>query len=142
MKKNFSFIKERIRYIATNKGLKLGEFYNELGVSSTAFSGEKIKGDVKTGLIEKIISIHPEVNLHWLITGIEKIEDDKNVLGISPINSEEEIGVLKFIADFKKLENKVYLAEQRIKKLELLNEVNDEIIDSSNSMKKLKDQET
>ena len=38
-----SFIKERIKEIAVNKGIPLGKFFKKLGVAPSGFSGEKIK---------------------------------------------------------------------------------------------------
>lgn len=77
MKNKFSYIKERIKEIADNKGIPIGKFFKELGVSPTGFSGEKLKIGVNSDTIEKIIYIYPDVDLYWLITGKAKNEDLK-----------------------------------------------------------------
>jgi len=69
MEKKVSFIKERVRQIADNKGVKYGVFFNEIGVSPTGFRGDKLKKGLNSETIEKIISIYPDVNTYWLITG-------------------------------------------------------------------------
>jgi hypothetical protein len=70
-----SLIKERIKEIALNKGIPLGKFFKKLGVAPSGFSGEKIKNGTNSETIEKIVSLYPEVDLHWLITGKEEKEE-------------------------------------------------------------------
>lgn len=75
MQKKIYFIKERVKQVAENKGIPLGKFFNEIGVSSTGFSGEKIKKGINSETIQKIISIYPDVDAHWLVTGEFKKEE-------------------------------------------------------------------
>ena len=74
MQKKIYHIKERIKQVAENKGIPLGKFFKELGVSSTGFSGEKIKKGVNSETIQKLICLFPDVDLHWLVTGEAKKE--------------------------------------------------------------------
>lgn len=82
-----SLIKERIKKIAVNKGIPLGKFFKELELAPSGFSGEKIKKGTNSETIQKIISIYPDVDLVWLITGKEKIEKEKeNIVMEEPDN--------------------------------------------------------
>ena len=44
-----------------------------LGLKQQNFSNRKRKGTLLKELLNKCIEIHPEVNLHWLITGYTTI---------------------------------------------------------------------
>lgn len=72
MKKKSSNIKERIKQVAENKGIPLGVFFKKLEVSPTGFTGIKIEKGINSDTIQKLISIYPEIDLHWLITGEPK----------------------------------------------------------------------
>lgn len=69
-----SFIKERIKQIAVNKGIPIGKFFKQLELAPSGFNGEKIKKGANSDTIEKIVSLFPDVDLHWLITGESKYE--------------------------------------------------------------------
>ncbi|CAM4117165.1 MULTISPECIES: hypothetical protein [Flavobacterium] len=62
-------IKERIIYFIENQGFKKGEFFKEIEVSSANFRGNALKTPLNSSTIENIITIYPQLNLHWLITG-------------------------------------------------------------------------
>lgn len=65
----FTYIKERIRYIAENKNIKKEVFFNELGISSANFRGDKIDRPLNSDTIAKLITLYPDINPHWLLTG-------------------------------------------------------------------------
>lgn len=84
-----SFIKERIKEIALNKGIPIGKFFKKLDLAPSGFNGEKIKKGANSDTIEKIVSLFPDVDLHWLITGEQKIEKEKeNIVMEEPDNYE------------------------------------------------------
>ena len=62
-------IKERIRYIADIKKIKKEEFFNQLGISSANFRGDKIDRPINSDTIENLITLYPDINPHWLLTG-------------------------------------------------------------------------
>lgn len=86
MKNKIYTIKERIKEIAVNKGIPLGKYFEDLEISYTGFSGEKLKIGVNSDVIQKIIYKYPDVDLQWLITGKEskKAEKENNSLNESP----------------------------------------------------------
>jgi len=69
MEKKISFIKERVREIAEFKGVNYGDFFTSIEVSPTGFRGDKLKTGLNSDTIEKIISIYPDINIIWLLTG-------------------------------------------------------------------------
>ena len=104
-----SFIKERIKEIAINKGIPLGEFFKQLSLAPSGFSGEKIKNGTNSDTIEKIVTLFPDINLYWLITGKgEMLLNEINTLNTTPEN-------LVSLLDVNK---KVEELETRVKKFE------------------------
>ncbi|WP_340074488.1 helix-turn-helix transcriptional regulator [Leptobacterium sp. I13] len=74
MVKKVSNIKERIRKIAENTGLTKEVFFRKIGATSANFRGKKLETGVNSELIEKIVSLYPNINLHWLLTGVGDME--------------------------------------------------------------------
>jgi len=73
-------IVDRIILIAENKGLSINKFSQKIGVSNAYFSKQK-KNNANVGsqIIENIVSIYPDINLKWLVTGEgQMLEMDKN----------------------------------------------------------------
>ncbi len=64
--KKISTYKKRLLLFIDYKGITKNKFYTETGVSNGVL-------DKKSGLsletVEKIISVYPELNLDWLVTG-------------------------------------------------------------------------
>lgn len=123
MQKKIYFIKERVKQIAENKGIPLGKFFKELEVSSTGFSGEKLKKGINSDTIQKLISIYPDVDLNWLITGESKPSspESKETPNLAAEPAEA------YSVDFKDkyiqvLEENKHLQEKFIKLLESLNQ--------------------
>lgn len=69
-----SNIKERIKIIAENSGLTKEKFFSEIGTTSANFRGKKLETGVNSDLIDKIVSLYPDLDLHWLITGEKKYD--------------------------------------------------------------------
>ncbi|PQB07996.1 hypothetical protein BST83_13175 [Polaribacter filamentus] len=83
-----SNIKERIKEFAENTGENKDVFFQKIGVTSANFRGKKLLTGVNADLIEKIVSLYPDVDLNWLITGKEanKEEKEKTVMNEPPEN--------------------------------------------------------
>jgi transcriptional regulator with XRE-family HTH domain len=97
MQNKISNIKERIKQVAENKGVPLGKFFKKLGISPTGYTGLKLEKGINSETIQKLISIYPEIDLYWLITGIEQTvpkhtlaEDEENYVPICKICIEKE----------------------------------------------------
>jgi hypothetical protein len=74
--KKVSSIKERIKQFAENTGENKDIFFEKIGVTSANFRGKKLLTGVNADLIEKIVSLYPDVNLEWLITGKERRKEE------------------------------------------------------------------
>lgn len=62
-------IKERIIKLIEYKGIPKEEFYIKIGMTSASFRGNAKKTPLNSNAIENILSIIPDVNAEWLITG-------------------------------------------------------------------------
>lgn len=65
----FDNIKERIIYFVENQRIKKVDFFSKIGVTSANFRGNQLKSSLSSTSIERIITLYPEVNLYWLLTG-------------------------------------------------------------------------
>jgi hypothetical protein len=72
-----SNIKERIKEFAENTGENKDVFFQKIGVTSANFRGKKLLTGVNADLIEKIVSLYPNIDLEWLITGKEAKKEEK-----------------------------------------------------------------
>ena len=73
--KKVSNIKERIKEFAENTGLTQDVFFKKINSTAANFRGKKLETGVNADLIERIVSLYPSIDLHWLITGEKKIEE-------------------------------------------------------------------
>jgi hypothetical protein len=88
--KKVSSIKERIKQFAENTGENKDLFFEKIGVTSANFRGKKLLTGVNADLIEKIVSLYPDVDLEWLITGKEAKKEKKE--GIALKEPQENYG--------------------------------------------------
>lgn len=72
MDKKISFIKERVLQIAENKGIAKEKFIEDIGMTYGNFKGPQKKTALNSNALDKILSIHDDVDAYWLITGREK----------------------------------------------------------------------
>lgn len=71
-------IVERILQIAEIKRLTINEFSKSIGVSSGYFAKQRAnKANVGSQILLKIVSIYPDVNAAWLLTGEGEIFNSK-----------------------------------------------------------------
>lgn len=112
-----SKIKERIKYFADKQSVTKEVFFTKIGMTSASFRGDKLERPINSDAIEKIITIYPSLNLHWLITGEgEMIKTDE----FSKVN--EDIETYNNYKDLylKQLEENTKLKDRII---ELMDEV-------------------
>ena len=69
-----SLIKERILQIAENKGLKKTKFPEIIGMTYSSFKGNALKTPINSEAIGNLLTLYPDVDLKWLITGKEEKE--------------------------------------------------------------------
>lgn len=122
-----SNIKERVIQFIENKKIKKGEFFDKIGMTSANFRGDAKNTPLNSTAIENIISIFPEINLRWLMTGVGEMEkeyyhDDSNfkiAMGLNKTHN-NEINYLEIIINQNEL---IYFQRKRIHELEnILNE--------------------
>lgn len=65
-------IKERVLQVSKNKGISYEVFFKNLGLSYSNFKGIQKNTSLQSDAIDKIMTIYPDVDLHWLITGKEE----------------------------------------------------------------------
>lgn len=69
MDNKFSTIKERCLELAKIKGFSKEEFCSKIGMTYGNFKGIAKKTPLNSNAIENILSLIPDVNLIWLLTG-------------------------------------------------------------------------
>ena len=69
MTNKFGSIKDRILQLAEKSGLGKKKFCEKIGMSYSNFTGKAKDTPLNSTAIGNILSIIPEVNLMWLITG-------------------------------------------------------------------------
>ena len=60
--------RKRLLQFVKYKNLTRKEFYDSVGFKRGILDADKRKSAVKDTDLAKILSIYPEINLHWLIT--------------------------------------------------------------------------
>lgn len=69
MENKFSLIKERVVEYIENRGIQKEKFFSRIGVTSANFRGNAKTTPLNSTTIENIITLYPDINLTWLITG-------------------------------------------------------------------------
>lgn len=69
MDKNYTYIKERVLYIAEFKGISKERFLESIGMTYGSFKGTAKKGSLNSDAIAKLYTNHPDINPRWLLTG-------------------------------------------------------------------------
>ena len=77
MENKLTNIKERILEIIKIKGFGREEFFKKIGMTYGNFKGKAKKTPINSDAIVNILSIIPDLDLYWLITGEKKIEINK-----------------------------------------------------------------
>lgn len=87
MVKNYTKIKERLRYLAKNKGISYEKLYQIIEMTDGSFKGSAIKRSLNSDAIVKFYTEFPDIDLAWLITGKEHKKEKEEVL---QVNEEQE----------------------------------------------------
>lgn len=83
---------ERIYQLIDKMDLNVSEFSDSVEVSNGYFAKQKTgKGNVGSQIIEKIVSVYPQVNADWLISGRGRMFHDD-----SPIDLIDDTGQSKY----------------------------------------------
>lgn len=69
MDKKYTYIKERVLYIAEYKGISKEKFLETIGMTYGSFKGIAKKGSLNSDAIAKIYTKYPDIDPSWLITG-------------------------------------------------------------------------
>lgn len=76
-------IKERVLKIAEYKGIPKEQFTTEIGMTYGSFKGSAKNRPLNSNAIEKILTIVPEINPEWLLTGtgemLKSAEPEQNM---------------------------------------------------------------
>ena len=100
MDKILSSIKQRVLQYIDNQSIKKEEFYEKTGISASNFKGPGLKSEIGGDKIAKILSIYPDINAEWLITGIGDMF--KGIIqqntGIVKPKSNLDLGIPKVVA--------------------------------------------
>lgn len=62
-------IKDRVIHIIDYKGIKRESFFEKIGMSSANFRGPAKKTPLNSNAIENILSLYPDIDPNWLLTG-------------------------------------------------------------------------
>ena len=62
-------IKERVLQIAENQTETKKIFFEKIGMSSANFRGKALLSPLNSSTVENIITLFPEINIQWLLTG-------------------------------------------------------------------------
>lgn len=70
MENKLSKIKYRVLYVSDILGVKREEFFSSIGQTYGNYKGEnKETGSVSSEVLEKIVTIYPQISSEWLLTG-------------------------------------------------------------------------
>lgn len=64
-----STIKENILYFIEKQGISKSLFYEISGISASNFKGSGLKSEIGGDKIVKILTLFPDLNSEWLLTG-------------------------------------------------------------------------
>lgn len=137
MDNKFSNIKERILQIANNQNISYEKFCEKIGVTYGNFKGENKKRPINSNVLENILSVYPNVNPNWLLTGQGKmlIEEDSYIEELISPNNDKEVELLqKQIALLE--ENKILLQDKISFQAEKLKQFEKEIEDLKKATKR------
>jgi hypothetical protein len=99
-----SNIKERILNLVKTKGISYETFFPQIGMTYASFKGNAKKTPLNSDAIENILTMFPDVNPTWLLTGEgEMIESNKTV----DYRIDIEIQILQNMHQMKFLNEKI-----------------------------------
>lgn len=72
-----SSVTDRLLQFIKKKGVKRDDFYSLTGIGSGTLDK---KGGMTTNNLKKVLEIYPDLNLYWLVTGKDKIDEKSHVV--------------------------------------------------------------
>ena len=126
MDNKFSNIKERILYLIDIKGYKKECFFKELGMSYGNFKGENKKRPLNSNTLADVLTLIPDVNAEWLLTGKgEILKLEENLIAAEPKASYHSISFTQLKAKVDQQEKTI---QEHSKKIEQLQKVLEKLI--------------
>lgn len=77
MVNKYTTIKERFKQVAKNQGISYEKLYEIIEMTDGSFKGSAINRPINSDAIVKLYTFFPDINLHWLITGEKKREENR-----------------------------------------------------------------
>lgn len=72
---------QNIYHFIENQQLSVSEFSKKIGVSNGYFAKQRTAdGAISSNIIEKIVSVYPELNINWLVTGKGSILTNNEII--------------------------------------------------------------
>ncbi len=71
-----TLIKKRLLQVAKNKRISYEKFFIDFGTTYANFKGKSLKSSLRSNVLVDFSAKHPDIDLHWLITGKNKIEKE------------------------------------------------------------------
>lgn len=87
MDKKISNIKERVLYITDYKGVSKEKFFESIGMTYGSFKGKQKESALNSDAIDKILSIYPDIDANWLLTGKEPMLKEEVNSIVEPVES-------------------------------------------------------
>ncbi|AWG27185.1 S24 family peptidase [Flavobacterium kingsejongi] len=86
-------IKERILQIADYKKISKEKFFESIGMTYGNFKGKSKQTPINSNAIVEILTIYPDINIEWLMTGRGEIivNDDKKAEEVNIITPSNEV---------------------------------------------------
>lgn len=87
-------IKDRILKISDYSGLTKELFFSKIGMTTANFRGKAKETPINSTAIENILSVFPEINPEWLITGNGPMLKNTSVESIKSINKDNQENII------------------------------------------------
>lgn len=137
MDKKISNIKERVLYITDFKGVAKEDFFKKIDMTYGSFKGVQKKSALNSDAIDKILSIYPDIDANWLLTGKGEMlkdqtpkeelatKDKKQPTGIPLVNTTAigGLGNISFAIDKRDVKDYYVIPKFQHKKVDFMIEV-------------------
>lgn len=126
---------DRLYQFAKYQGLSIYKLSKEIGVSNGYLSKQKeSSGSLSSKIIEKIVSVYPQLNLNWLLTGDGEMLVQKQGTNQASPKYFTDADIIKDVDDRMKYgENDIPALRLKIleleAKLDMLSQFNEKLLD-------------
>ena len=110
-----SKIKKRMLEVAKNKKISYEKFFKEFGTTYDNFKGKSLKSSLRSSVLVDFSSKHPDVDLHWLITG--QVKTPTNAVHESSNTPDFKAKYLDVVENYMILNNENSELRQELKTL-------------------------